>query len=1069
MSNDKIDTGTGGFPIGEGQTRLSYDVGTEDSEDIPRIPWSPGDVSVDNRKKDVSRSTRSTLAAYMSDTTLGKTPSSPSPVKNAYPINHLDRKDPVELSLKDQKGYPVNPDVSLSAYLNTDNESETYVPGKVLSSRSSAATNLEVIRGRQEGTGKVDGNKLLKNATPDGANPGVINPSAKGGALPKIGYAKPEDLSKEIKNYYGSPNPGNISNSVIYNRFNPENIYEDNTGINSPQFAKKYPLGHNLPPNAAERNVTHARLAQIGNALSIRSGLELKSLSEGNNPTDNASVAGAVLPGSTQFGVYRLEREQLEAASVLETLTLEGIDDNLLINPAKQSWGTLNNVLDQYAGISNFGMQLLAVALIVALSLVIALVVSLIPGTNFPIIKRGMDDKSIRPYGKSYENGKRLDYSSIASIVSQGSDFNVLGLLGFPPTIYPIEKCISVGTLLFFGIVPPGGTDVSLGNLVTQATLGAATSAMKNPGYYTVMARSINRSFLTISDSLLSLGKSFGSGNFVTGIQQTLEFVNVFRDSKFLGSLKVFSRLGDAYLYDADDPKIDSDGRHRTKLDNDSDTDNVHKGRIKRNTTRLSWSTYRASDLILYPAGIGKVSPKGSTESFTDVPDYGNFLINVNEEDDYLGFKHKRVGEKVDGVYTKSLKNDRIETLRREEMETALDSEYVPFYFHDVRTNEILSFHAFLASLSDDYTAAYDSSEGFGRVEPVKTYKGTQRKIGFSFYVAATSAEDFEVMWHKINKLVTLVYPQYTEGRLLSPDKNYNMHMPFSQTIQASPLVRVRIGDLIRSNYSKFNLARLFGYSYSGTKFNGVEIPDSGDQEGGEGSITAIRLSKAKAYSAGNTFIPKDKEHVIAAAPDDDSRAKIMNICETAWPDGVGLRLLSTAGNITSSDTEAAKYYFEIVPLKEDDLDSSGAINTWLSSPDANAGIKIALKEDQVKFTKTTDAKRSAEFGRVSSNVKQHRYTAEAKIFMEENNNAVVKSFKSSGGKGLAGFIESMNFDWYDRVTWAVGTDGDKGNAPKMCKVTISFSPIHDISPGLDHEGGNRAPVYPVGSFFRKT
>jgi hypothetical protein len=27
----------------------------------------------------------------------------------------------------------------------------------------------------------------------------------------------------------------------------------------------------------------------------------------------------------------------------------------------------------------------------------------------------------------------------------------------------------------------------------------------------------------------------------------------------------------------------------------------------------------------------------------------------------------------------------------------------------------------------------------------------------------------------------------------------------------------------------------------------------------------------------------------------------------------------------------------------------------------------------------------------------------------------------------------------------------------------MSFEPIHDIAPGLDHEGFNRAPIYPVG------
>jgi len=78
--------------------------------------------------------------------------------------------------------------------------------------------------------------------------------------------------------------------------------------------------------------------------------------------------------------------------------------------------------------------------------------------------------------------------------------------------------------------------------------------------------------------------------------------------------------------------------------------------------------------------------------------------------------------------------------------------------------------------------------------------------------------------------------------------------------------------------------------------------------------------------------------------------------------------------------------------------------------------------------------------------------------------NAISRSFKTSGGKGLAGFIDSLSFDWYDGVTWETDRNrGDNKVAPMMCKVTISFTPIHDITPGLDHMGANRAPVYPVG------
>ena len=36
-----------------------------------------------------------------------------------------------------------------------------------------------------------------------------------------------------------------------------------------------------------------------------------------------------------------------------------------------------------------------------------------------------------------------------------------------------------------------------------------------------------------------------------------------------------------------------------------------------------------------------------------------------------------------------------------------------------------------------------------------------------------------------------------------------------------------------------------------------------------------------------------------------------------------------------------------------------------------------------------------------------------------------------------------------------------------MCEVQLSVVPIHDITPGIDHEGFNRAPIYRVGEAMR--
>ena len=76
-------------------------------------------------------------------------------------------------------------------------------------------------------------------------------------------------------------------------------------------------------------------------------------------------------------------------------------------------------------------------------------------------------------------------------------------------------------------------------------------------------------------------------------------------------------------------------------------------------------------------------------------------------------------------------------------------------------------------------------------------------------------------------------------------------------------------------------------------------------------------------------------------------------------------------------------------------------------------------------------------------------------------NNPYTKAFESSKGKGLAGFITSLDVNYQESV-WNTNSPGS--NAPHGVKITMGFSPIHDIAPGLDHEGIMRAPIYNVGA-----
>jgi hypothetical protein len=83
--------------------------------------------------------------------------------------------------------------------------------------------------------------------------------------------------------------------------------------------------------------------------------------------------------------------------------------------------------------------------------------------------------------------------------------------------------------------------------------------------------------------------------------------------------------------------------------------------------------------------------------------------------------------------------------------------------------------------------------------------------------------------------------------------------------------------------------------------------------------------------------------------------------------------------------------------------------------------------------------------------------------FFSSDSNPIVRSFESSRGRGLAGFITDLKMDWGDS-TWEI----DPGSrAPIMMKLSMTFNPIHDIPMGLDSDGAMRSVAYGVGRHSR--
>lgn len=466
------------------------------------------------------------------------------------------------------------------------------------------------------------------------------------------------------------------------------------------------------------------------------------------------------------------------------------------------------------------------------------------------------------------------------------------------------------------------------------------------------------------------------------------------------------------------------------------------------------------------------------------------------------------------GAKDKSGKNvvpdKRLDQDDADKLEHVLDEEYMPFYIRDMRTSEVISFHAFLNSFSDGFAANYSEIKGVGRVEAAPIYDGATRSISFGFTMAAFSKEDMDYMYWKLNKLVTLMYPQWSKGtQLKAPVEaggKKTFYMPFSQMPTASPMIRLRIGDVITNNYSDMSAMRMMGLGDEATatfEDNEPLVATPVNQITNPSPNQMAKIEKSALVpgvpspigAVLHTQVASDQPRTGDRVVIDASRAEmlIMKIANLSVPPTA----ISPA--VISNDTSLGAF-FPIGKMFDKHYESlrkeAGIIlhSQWmivgfssksegivyLENIVSQGSIKSGLQkkiENKYKMSNPALQRYSAiknpVFG-VRYNdlknywepmVKNSRAAAseeEAKFLV---GNPLIRSFENNRGSGIAGFLTSLDIDWgLNTVQWAT----DKGlRAPTLIKVSCNFKPIHDIAPGIDADGFNRAPVYKIGQTSR--
>ncbi len=523
-----------------------------------------------------------------------------------------------------------------------------------------------------------------------------------------------------------------------------------------------------------------------------------------SNAQDTLTGQGALTsmaPGLARVGI-RIPVSRFMTANVIKPLkpsTNKRDFTSFLDGKTVLSYGNVNSYFVPFDGLSNVPSLLSATIMMTTVAgLLKTLSLLRLANNTTTIVTPAGSPEARAPWMGSYRGNLHSD-----------APFQNPQILDLVPTNHEFFACLDRGISSFFG----------LDQSTPEAFVASATSQLaKLNGYYNVVLRNVIRSVNDfISPIADALGEGQGNGYKldpldVRNVVDPFANIKKLNNSALIKFVNMLASIGDKVLSaeeqhlnqqnvdllpsDIDNISelisvaVDSEDRPASEVLNPATL--IAKNRLSSRAGKLAMGNTTLRSLLLVPNNIIRAS--------NALPG----TANVQRVSDLLS------GDNTVVTSDSDMENGRIKASLVEKIEDYLERDYMPFYFHDVRTNEILSFHAFLGELTEGLSADYNETEGYGRVGGVYTYKNTKREISLSFKMLATDENDFDQMWYKINRLAAMLYPQWSEGRRVSFGQN-RFIQPFSQVPSASPLVRLRFGDMLKSNYSKFAAARLFG------------------------------------------------------------------------------------------------------------------------------------------------------------------------------------------------------------------------------------------------------------------
>ena len=824
------------------------------------------------------------------------------------------------------------------------------------------------------------------------------------------------------------------------------------------------------------------------------------------------------------------------------------------------SYGSLNSPVEYFDNFLPFGMFVPAIIGLVALMAIAAffeLIINMIRWF-------GDDEDNEQSDKPDYTKPHLLAFGENAESRS-GYWGPLLGdllrFLGWPSQNYGFMDNFSRGLAAFIGL--PAGR--SLFDTISEnptSLVDVLIDLMQAPGYYLIIIRSIARSFAQIGEAFSKVSGSL-AGIFTTlpNAIITMAETDVFRF--IVRILEIGEIAGRAYW----EPGVTGGPNFK----------NAVEAKTQQTLTpfnRNSLSRHiREDNDVKSPLSLSRFPAiyRGTTGQTLGRPGPVQGIKSEEFQKLVADFKRGKFTAsqmaKLMGPVSLSEK-DRIMSNVVEEFEDLADAEYMPFYIQDVRTREMISMPAFITSIDDSYSVDYQTTSAFGRVDPVKIHQNTTRTISLSFKLVAMSGEDHDYMWFVINKLTSMLYPQRSIGAprelaLTSTGKSVNFISPYSSVPTSTPLVRIRLGEVLHSNYSEESYKAMMGagsrhfgiFSEGGTRDKSIpqmadvvkevetkfqqfirgkgvdpiiEEQESGNLQDRNYTIKSktTNLDNLHAQLAGRVVIlppgtrvflypkNKNKPSPIPMPPgvgEDSSgttkvrasvkinqltkvriaKVKTVILTEknynewrkenpTANPSDFPVKvrtIMVLQTNIPSMSQEEIRQVYgnnaENFVRRWKNRDKDKEVHMYLEPSDDNAPYVVPTPADIKDTYKMLSAKDKDQLAvkAGSKDAASFNFETTYAAALKESNflhSNIVQSqptrmaFKSSGGKGLAGVITGMTLNYGDS-TWET-KPGQR--APQQVEVSLSFEPMHDIAPGLRHDG-DFTPAYPVGTLNR--